>query len=186
MFKKSLLIVLAGALAFSVPARAQTDNGATDPGTDTETTDPKKTGDSAGPQRFWQASLGGGNYMVALDRITSVSRHKYLLDGAVIVDEVTVDTVGQALARFYFMSPVTDAAPGNTVSDLANRGRELVDKAARRTGAEVQNMVVKKFPETTHAKSIEYRVLTEADLTALYASVKNAWETGRGRQFTVK
>ena len=42
--------------------------------------------------------------MVALDRIASVSRHKYVLDGALIIDEVTVDTVGQASARFYFIS----------------------------------------------------------------------------------
>lgn len=185
MFKKSLLLGLAGILAFSAPARAQTNNGVTDPATDT-TTDPKKTGESVGPARFWQASMAGGSYMVAIDRITAISRHKYLLDGAVIVDEVTVDTVGQALARFYFISPVTDAAPGNAVSELANRGRELVEKAASRVGTDAQNMVVKKYPETTHAKSIEYRLLNVSDLNALYSSVRNAWETGRGRQFTVK
>jgi hypothetical protein len=184
MFKKPLLMVLAGLLAFSVPARAQ--NEAADPDAETTPADPKKTGDSPGPQRFWQASVGGGNYMVALDRITAVSRHKYLLDGAVIVDEVTVDTVGQALARFYFITPVTDAAPGNTVTGLADRGRELIDKAAGRVGTDLQDMVMKKYPDTTHAKSIEYRVLSEADLTSLYSSVKNAWETGRGRQFAVK
>lgn len=124
--------------------------------------------------------------MVALDRIVSVSRHKYLLDGALIVDEVTVDTVGQALTRFYFISPITDAAPGNSVSGLANRGRELVEKAADRAGTSAQNMVVKKYPDTTHAKSIEYRVLSEAELTTLYGSVRTAWESGRGRQFTGK
>lgn len=124
--------------------------------------------------------------MVALDHIVSVSRHKYLLDGAVIVDEVTVDTVGQALARFYYITPVTDAAPGNSISGMAERGRELVDKAAQRAGSDIQNMVVKKYPDTTHAKSIEYRVMSEAELSALFSSAKNAWETGRGRQFTAK
>ena len=47
-------------------------------------------------------------------------------------------------------------------------------------------MVVKKFPETTHARSIEYRVLSEAELGAVYGSVKTAWETGRGRRFSIK
>jgi hypothetical protein len=183
MFRKTFLMTLAMVLAGAVPLHAQNNNGATDP---TAATDSKKTGDSPGPPRFWQASLEGGSFMVALDRIVSVSRHKYLLDGAVIVDEVTVDTVGQALARFYFISPVTDAAPGNSVAGLANRGRELVEKAAQRVGTDVQNMVVKKYPDTTHAKSIEYRLLSESDLSALYGSVRNAWETGRGRQFTVK
>jgi hypothetical protein len=47
-------------------------------------------------------------------------------------------------------------------------------------------MVMKKYPDTSHAKSIEYRILSEADLGALYASVSNSWETGRGRKFTAK
>ena len=124
--------------------------------------------------------------MVALDRIASVSRHKYVLDGALVVDEVTVDTVGQALARFYFITPITDSAPGASVAGIANRGRELLEKAAEHAGLDVQNMVMKKYPETSHAKSIEYRMLSAADLTALYGSVRSAWETGRGRQFATK
>lgn len=181
MFRKTLLILLTGWLAASPAVFAQTAAEEAEG----NTADKTKTGDTTGNARFWQATLKGGNFMVALDKITSVSRHKYLLDGAVIVDEVTVDTAGQALARFYFMRPVTDAAPGNTVSGLTNRGRELIDKATERVGADLP-MVVKKYPETTHAKSIEYLISSEADLTALYASVKNSWESGRGRQFTAK
>ncbi len=109
-----------------------------------------------------------------------------MLDGALIIDEVTIDTVGQALTRFYFITPITDAAAATSLTGIANRGRELVDKAAQRAGTEVQNMVVKKYPDTSHAKSIEYRVLSERDLTALYASVRNAWESGRGRQFRAR
>ena len=175
MFKKPLWLLLAGLLACSVQVGAQEPTDATD-----------KAGESAGPSRFWQATLGGGHFMVALDRIASVSRHKYVLDGALIIDEVTVDTVGQALARFYFITPITDATPGNSVSEMANRGRELVEKAAQRAGGDLQDMVVKKYPDTSHAKSIEYRILSEAELTALYASVRASWETGRGRKFTAK
>lgn len=145
-----------------------------------------KTGDSPGPARFWQANLTGGGFMVALDKIVSVSRHKYVLDGALIIDEVTVDSVGQALARFYFITPITDAAAANSLTGLADRGRELVDKAANRAGTEVHNMVVKKYPDTSHAKSIEFRVLSEKELAAVYGSVRNAWETGRGRIYKGK
>lgn len=182
MFRKTILILVAAAFACSVPVWAQEP----DPAGDGGAPDKPKAGDTPGPNRFWQATLSGGHYMVALDRIVSVSRHKYVLDGALIVDEVTVDTVGQALARFYFITPITDAAPGNTVSGIANRGRELVDKAATRVGTDAQNMVMKKYPDTTHAKSIEYRVLSEAELTSLYSSVRTAWENGKGRQFTGK
>ncbi len=176
MFRKTLLLSLTGFLMCSVQLSAQDD----------VTPPAEKMGDSPGPNRFWQATLNGGHYMVALDRISSVSRHKYLLDGAVIVDEVTVDALGQALARFYFISPVTDAMAGNAATQLAERGRELLDKATQRAGTDVQNMVIKKYPETSHARTIEYRILSAADLTALHASVRSAWESGRGRQFSAK
>ena len=148
-----------------------------------------KIDDTQQPNRFWQASVGGGHYMVALDRISAISRHQYLLDGGIIVDEVTVDALGQALARFYFLSPVTDATGsslGSAAARIVDRGRELVDKAAATAGTNVQNMVVKKFPETTHAHTIEYRVMSAQELGALYNSVRTAWETGHGRKFTIK
>jgi hypothetical protein len=153
-------------------------------------TAPEKPVDSVGANRFWQATLGGGHYMVALDRISSVSRHKYVLDGALIVDEVTVDALGQSLARFYFITPISVAANGNgaaaVVSSAVDRGREMIDKAAATAGAAVHEMVVKKFPETTHAHTVEFRLLSEAELTGIYDSVRGAWESGRGRKFAVK
>lgn len=150
----------------------------------------QKTEDSPQSNRFWQATLPGGHYMVALDRISSVSRHQYVLDGALIVDEVTIDALGQALARFYFISPITDAASGSGVgaaaARVAGRGSELLDKAARTAGTGVHEMVVKKFPETTHARTIEYRLLSAGELTSLHNSIRTAWENGRGRKFAVK
>ncbi len=185
MLKKTLFLALTTILAGVAQLSAQNATGTDTTATDgTKTSD--KTSDTQVPNHFWQATLPGGHYMVSLDRITAVSRAKYVLDGAVIVDEVTVDTVGQALARFYFISPITDAAPGNAIGALAAHGRELLDKAAAHVGTEVQNMVIKKYPETTHAKSIEYRLLSEEDLGALLGSVTTAWQTGKGRQFTAK
>ena len=61
-----------------------------------------------------------------------------------------------------------------------------MEKAAQRAGGDLQDMVMKKYPDTSHAKSLEYRILSEAELTALYKSVRDAWETGRGRKFTAK
>lgn len=140
--------------------------------------------------RFWQASVGDGHYMVALERISAVSRHKYVLDGSLIVDEVTVDALGQSLVRFYFIKPITDEMKGTSTgaaaSRMANRARELSERGSDVTGTEIHNMVVKKFPETTHAKEIEFRILSETQLTSLYKSVRTAWETGRGRKFTAK
>ena len=136
--------------------------------------------------QFWQVTLTGGHFMVALDKIVSVSRHKYLLDTALIVDEVTIDTQGEALARFYFITPITDKAPGNTIPGAAARGNEMVEGLTQKVGVDVQNMVMKKYPETTHAKTIEYRLLDEKILSSLYTSVQNAWATGKGRHFKTK
>ncbi len=140
--------------------------------------------DQPGLPRFWEARLGGGEFVVALDRISSVSRHKYVLDGALIVDEVTIDTTGQALARFYYITPITSGVPGNAASQVAESALGLVDKAAQSAGSDVQNMVVKKYPLTTHAKTVEYRLLSESQLNVLFQSAKTAWQTGKGRVFT--
>lgn len=181
MSKKPVFALLSVLLSTPLMLPAQSSPPAPTPPAENE-----KAGDSPGPNRFWQASLPGGHYMVALDRISSVSRHQYVLDGTLIVDEVTVDSLGQALARFYFITPVTDAMNTNAATQLASRGKELIDKVAQRAGTSVQDMVVKKYPDTTHARTVEYRLLSEQELSSLYNSVRNSWETGRGRKFTTK
>lgn len=150
-----------------------------------EETDPDRQQlDESGARGFWEANLPGGNYVVALSRISSVSRHKYILNGNLVVDEVTIDTVGVALARFYFIKPVTDEIQGNAVTKAADKTRALLDQAANRVTGGGEDMVVKTFPDTTHAKTIEYRVLSETQLAGLYASAKKAWLDSRGRVFT--
>ena len=182
MLKKTLLPFLMISLAINCPTHGQNPPAVPD--------NNKKTEDSPQSNRFWQASLPGGHYMVALDRISAVSRHQYVLDGALLVDEVTVDALGQALARFYFIQPITDAARGTSAGAAAarivDRGTELIDKAAGTAGVDIHQMVVKKFPETTHSKTIEYRLLSVEELGALHNSVRSAWENGRGRKFAVK
>jgi hypothetical protein len=176
MFKKSLLLLLAGFLGAVSLLPAQ----------EPPVAEPGKAGDTPGQPSFWQASLSGGHYQVLLSKIVSVSRHKYLLDSALIVDEVTIDTEGGALARFYFISPLTDKAPGNTVQAVAGRAKEMADQATEKLAPGMKDMVIKKYPETTHAKTLEYRLLKEKDLTTLYTSVQNAWESGHGRHFREK
>jgi len=140
--------------------------------------------------RFWEANVGGGQYMVALSSISSISRHRYILDGSLLVDEVTVDTNGQTPARFYFITPVTDEMRGSGIGAAAgrivDRGKEMVERGGQVTGTRVHEMVQKKFPQTTHAKQIEYRVMSSQALGQLYNSVRTAWREGRGRVFTVK
>lgn len=184
MTKKPIWLLFTVLLTCTASLSAQDDPGGKKETPEDSAKD--KAGEAAGPARFWQAKLTGGHYMVALDHIASVSRHKYVLDGALIIDEVTVDSVGQALARFYVITPITDESTSKTVKDIAKHATDLLERGSARVGIDTSTMVAKKYPETTHARTIEYRLGAENDLTALFGSVRNAWETGRGRIFTSK
>lgn len=173
-----LLVATSSVTAQNAPAAAAPAAGTTQKTPDRE---------SEGNRRFWQANLPGGHYMVALDHVTAISRHSYAIpEAALIVDEVTIDTNGQGLARFYFSRPITEGVNNNAASNLTARAKELLDYGGQRAGTDLHKMVIKKYPETTHARSIEYRLLAAEELGALYGSIRSAWETGRGRIFTIK
>lgn len=148
--------------------------------------DDDRVADTSGSRRFWKANLPGGKYMVALDRLSNVSIHEYVLDGNLIVNEVTVDTTGRALARFYHIRPVTDDMKRGGIPRVVDRGKELIDRAGQKAGTDIHEMAQKNYPTTTHAGMVEYRILHLQDLDALYGSITAAWESGRGRNFTIK
>ena len=184
---KQLPALLALLLLGSLPAAAQTPPA---PAAGQKEDDERITDKENPKHPFWEASLPGGHFQVAISKIVSVSLHEYVLDGTVVVTEMTVDTDGQALPRFYFLEPVSDRASGsgtgNAISAIVDRGRELIDKVGERTGSSLQDMVHKKYGISTHTKTIEYRVYDTVELSALYNSVRQAWETGRGRKVTIR
>ncbi len=153
---------------------------------DTNGTSKENTEESVGPRNFWQANLPGGSYTVALRNISSVSKHTYLISATLSVTEVTIDTNGNALARFYYIIPVTESSGSNIAGNLTNRTKELLDHAGDRTGANANTAVQKEYPTTTHAKTVEFRVSDEGDLDKLYSSVRKAWINGRGVKFTIR
>ena len=142
------------------------------------------TSETTGPKRFWQAALPGGSYIVALDRITSVSKHRYIIDGNISVTEVVIDTNGNALARFYYLEPVGQDT-SNVGARIGQRSKELHDKVSAHTGVDANSAVVKQYPITTHAKTVEFHLSDGGDLDKLYSSVRDAWINGRGRKFTI-
>lgn len=185
---KNAILCLLSLFALSSTLFSQNDDGANpnnDPDAENNQNNQGQT-DERGLPRFWEAKLGGGEFVVALDRISSVSRHKYVLDGSLIVDEVTIDTVGQALARFYYITPITSSVPGAAASQLADNAIRLAENGARTAGSDLENMVIKKYPLTTHAKTVEYRLLSERQLNVLFQSAKTAWQSGKGRVFTAR
>ena len=147
--------------------------------------DGKPFNDSLAEKGFWQGSLPGGSYLVALSRITSISKHEYLLDGNLIVTEVTIATLGATTLRVYQITPAAQYGCLATGRKIVERGKDLLDRAGQRTGADVANMVHKQYPATTHSKTIEFRVKDLGTLDALHNSARTAWISGKGRKFAV-
>ena len=99
---------------------------------------------------------------------------------------MAIDTTGVSLARFYFIEPVSSDTKFNVVQRLQATIGKAQDKAGEYSGTKVDELAQKTFPHTTHAKTVEYRILTEQELNALYKSVYRAWDSGKGRTFRIR
>lgn len=142
--------------------------------------------DDENRKRRWECSLPGGEYSVNLGAITSVSKHSYVLDGTLLVTEATVDTTGTALARFYYIEPITKDTTFNALARIQKRAEELRNRGQSRTGTKADEMAQKSYPTTTHARTIEFRIMNEVELNALYKSLYQAWTSGKGRTFRIQ
>lgn len=142
------------------------------------------------PSKIWGVSTPTGSFHVRLDRITSVSKAEYLIEGNIMVTEVTVDTMGQTTARFYYGEPYIPKTKLGITENAANRARDLANTTRQRvseTDMEVDRLVVKSYgpPNTTHAKTIEFKVASIKELNQIYKNVFDSWTTGRGRNLKV-
>lgn len=135
-----------------------------------------------GPVGFWRCETPGGTYLVALRNLQSVSTHEYVVDGAARVTEVTVATASSVEARFYYLEPMTLKPTGGPVpASLETLQKRAQDLGAQRAPIEpVWEKVVKNYPTTTHAHTVEYRVSSKVNLDQIYASLEQAWTTNKG------
>ena len=132
----------------------------------------------------WRCELPGGTYEVALRSIVSVSSHEYIVDGAARVTEVNVDTTGSMTVRFYFLEPISATSPFGVGQSTLDKMQELAHEASDRTGqSDVWKKVVKSYPTTTHAHTIEYRIESLDSLTKIFNSAEGAFRTGRTTLF---
>lgn len=140
--------------------------------------------DTEGPPAYWDCTLPGGNYTVALSRISVVSLHEFNLPGG-RVTEMNIVTEGAGLARFYYMEAALPGGGTATAEVAKARVTELANTAADRTGTDKSwQKVQKDYPLATHAHTIEFRLQNKADLLALHASAKKAWMNNKGRTVT--
>lgn len=144
---------------------------------------PTPTPDTPSDRGVWRAELPGGTFVVALSAITSVSSHEYVVDNTARVTEVTVATAGSLIGRFYYLEPNVPEAPGGIGQSAITFMQDKLTEGAERTGTDAWKKVVKSYPASTHAHTVEYRIDSKEVLQKLYKNVETAWLRGRGDTF---
>jgi hypothetical protein len=144
---------------------------------------------STRPDAFWRCELPGGVYLIALRNIASISSHEYVVDAVARVTEVTIATNGSVEARFYYLEPLSanaasSSAPTATLGTLQQLQQKVQDAVTSRSPVEPPwQKVMKNYPTTTHAHTVEYRLDSKQDLQSLYQNLEQAWTTNRGYNF---
>jgi len=134
---------------------------------------------------YWKAELPGGAYIIAHDSVNGVSSQEYVLDGAARVTEVNISTSGVMQPRFYYIEPLTPKLPTSAGQSTADRAKSALEDAASRVipGDPVWARVIKEYPATTHAGTIEYRLETKDQIKRLYESLERSWIRGKSEVF---
>ena len=173
---KPLLALL---LVLATPVFAQL------PATPAPAATPSPSGTNTGRPLF-RCTLPGGTYEVALSAIVAVTSHEYVVDGIARVIEVNIDTTGSLLARFYFIEPNTPVAPTSIGAATIEKAQSLIQEAADRSGQDAWKKVVKNYPTTTHARTVEYRLTSREQLNKIFASAEEAFRLGKNTMIKVE
>jgi len=134
---------------------------------------------------IWRCNLPGGIYQVLSSAIVSVSSHEYMVDGVARVMEVNVDTSGHLAVRFYFIEGAVTSGPGGLGAATLSKVQSVLTEAAERSGTEAWKKVVKSYPATTHARTVEYRVGGKDSLNKIFASATRCMTAGKSEELTI-
>ncbi|PTX98202.1 hypothetical protein DB345_05040 [Spartobacteria bacterium LR76] len=167
-----LLLAIALALVLADPASVRAQTPTPTPDADTNASD------------FWTIEFPGGTYVVRIASIVSVSTQEYVVDNAARVVELNISTSGSELLRAYYIEPNVPQAPGGIGQSTVNFAKEKIAEALDRTDTgDVWRKVVKNYPTTTHARTIEYRLASREQVDALFKNLQRALKNGRGGRF---
>jgi len=132
----------------------------------------------------WEATLDGGKYVVNVADISFVSIHEYVVDNSARVSEVNIATSGSALVRFYFIEPNIPQAPSGIGQSTLNFAQEKAQEALDRTKTDdIWKKVVKNYPTSTHAHTVEFRLSSKDSLRKLFDSAEQSWLQQRAGRF---
>ncbi len=133
---------------------------------------------------LWDGRLKGGSYLVRSNQIVALSKHEYVADGTARVVEVNLTLNSNLTVRFYFLEPVRLEGGGviGAGQQAIDRARALVQDAAGRVSPTLtEPKVVKSYPVSTHAHTVEFVLGSEDRLNSLHASLERSFRTGQGR-----
>ncbi len=177
---KALLITLS--LLLTVSLHAQSSTG--------QTTGQNTNGqqDTVTQDGLWQGKFTGGNYIVRCNSIIALSKHEYISDGVARVVEVNLTLNSAQIVRFYFLEPYKPDSGSSTLgvgTQALEKAKGLFEQAAGRVSPDLATpKVVKNYPASTHAHTVEFVLKDEARLTTLYGSLERSFRTGQGRSWT--
>lgn len=128
---------------------------------------------------FWGTSGAGGEFVVKIEKINSVSTHTYVVDGAAKVTEVNIATDSPVLVRYYHIDLITPETPAAIGKSVINKVTEVATEAAGRV-VPSDLKVIKNYPTTTHARTVEYRLRTLDEAEKIFKSARQAFLYGKG------
>lgn len=171
------LLLLSASLVQAQTAPGQTPTDPKDPS--------EQKGDEPTRDGLWDGQFKGGNYIVRCNAIIALSKHEYVSDGVARVVEVNLTLNSAQVVRFYFLEPVkveTSSGVANAGTQALERAKDLVEQSAGRVAPTILDpKVVKNYPTSTHAHTVEFVIKDEARLNAMYQSLQRAFRTGQGR-----
>jgi hypothetical protein len=65
------------------------------------------------------------------------------------------------------------------------RAQQLTTEVADKTGMDSWKKVVKNYPATTHARTVEYRLARKEQLQQILASAQESFRLGRSNTVTI-
>ncbi len=125
---------------------------------------------------YWKADFCDRAFVVPHSAITSLSLSRYIVDGAMVVTEVSVGTMGSVQGRFYYAEATGVQTPYGAGQSLIETAKTRVQEVGDRFGAgQVQTEVIKSYPLSTHAHTAEFRLASQDEVKKLYESLETSY-----------
>jgi hypothetical protein len=102
---------------------------------------------------------------------------------------MNIETPGTIEVRFYYLEPVVSTSPVGIGQSTLDKIQELANEANSRVNPGDEppwEKVVKSYPTTTHAHTVEYRLDSKDDIQNLFNSVEQAFRLNQNTQIKVQ